>query len=308
MTTTGRESVLQFRHGIDDSPAGRALRGAIDFHVHFGPDTSPRRFNAIETALNARDAGMGGIVIKNRSYPTAALATLVQDLVPEVAVFGGVCLEYNVGGLNVDAVETSARMGGRVVWMPVLDARNSIGLVRRKLGHDLKGEGISIIDDRGTLLPEAAEILRAVKEHDMVLATGHLSAREITTLADRAVQLGVTKMVVTHAMSDYLSESILSPEERVQLARAGMLIEHTAWQVSPVGGKTRPEEVVASIKREGVENCILATDGGGVIHPTETEALRMFIAALLRNGLTEADVARMVKTNPARLLGMKDPQ
>jgi len=301
------DHILDFTTKIDHSPSGEVLRGSIDFHLHFGPDTSPRRFDVIETALNAREAGLRGIVLKNRSYPTAPLATLVQRLVPDLSVFGGVCLEYNVGGLNLDAVEIAAKLGGKVVWMPVLDAKNSINLVRRVLGHKLTGDGISIVDDKGKLVPEVVEIVKAIKEHDMVLATGHISAREIMCLADKALQLGLKKMVVTHAMSDYLSESILTPEERAELAGAGIVIEHTAWQVSPVGGKTRPEEVAASIKREGVANCILSTDGGGVIHPTASEAMRMFIGSLLKSGLTEADLNCMVKTNPARLLGLSDP-
>lgn len=298
-------NALDVHPRIDTSPAGRVLRGAIDSHLHFAPDIMPRRFNALEIALQARDAGMRAIVIKNHNYPTANLATLVGELVPEVGVYGGVCMEYDVGGLNWHAAEVEAKLGGKVVWMPVFSARNSINMVRKVLGIDMKGEGISIVDAKGKLLPAVVEILEVIKEYDMALATGHVSAPEIMALVDKARQMGLTKIVVTHAVSDFLSESILTPEQRVELAKEGVFIEYLAWQVSPTGGKTRPEDIVASIKREGVKNCIIGTDSGGWPHPTMTELLRMFIASLLRNGLTEEEVNYMVKINPARLLGLK---
>jgi len=304
-TYHAREYNLVVRAKMDDSPIGKLLRGAIDTHVHFGPDLLPRRFNAVETMLNAREAGLRGIVLKNHSYPTANLATLVATLIPDIAAFGSISLEYDCGGLNPHAVETEAKLGGKIVWMPVFTAKNSINKVRRVLGLELKGEGISIIDAKGKLLPEVTEVLKVVKEYDMVLATGHISAPEIMALVDKAKQLGLTKIVVTHAMSDFLSESILSPEERQMLAKEGVLIEHCAWQVSPTGGKTKPEEVVAAIKREGAQNCIMSTDAGGIAHPTPAEGMRMFISAMLRNGLSEEEVNDMVKINPARLLGLK---
>jgi len=294
-----------FQPSPDTSTIGRMLRGAIECHVHFAPDIMPRRFNALETVLLAREAGLRAVVLKNHSYPTANLATLVGQMVPEVAVFGGICLEYDAGGINHHAVETEAKLGGKIVWMPVFCARNSINMVRKVLGLEMKGEGISIINKRGKLIPEVDEVLKVVREYDMVLATGHISAPEIMALVDRARQMNLTKILVTHAMSDFLSESILTPDERKTLAKEGVFIEHSAWQVSPTGGKTKPEEVVASIKREGAKNCIMCTDAGGSAHPTLTEGLRMFISAMLRNSLTEDEVTLMVKTNPARLLGLK---
>lgn len=155
----------------------------------------PRRFNALET-------GLGGIVLKNHSYPTVHLASLVSKLVPDIAVFGGICLEYECGG---------------------------------------------------KLVPEAVDILKITKDYDMVLATGHISSREIFALVDKAKQLGVAKIVVTHAMSNFLSESILKPEERQMLAKEGVLIEHCVWQISPTGGRTDPARCCCGDKERRTE-------------------------------------------------------
>lgn len=290
---------------VDDSPAGKLLRGSIDSHIHFAPDVQPRRFTALEAALEAREAGMRAILIKNHSYPTAPLAGLISELVPGIEVFGSVCLDHEVGGLNFDAVETSAKLGGKIVWMPVFCAANSMPIVAEKLNLHFGGPGISIIDATGRLLPVLDDILEVIKEHDMTLATGHISPREIFALVEKARGIGIANIVVTHAMSDFLAESILTAEERQDLAREGILIEHTAWEISPTGGCALPADIVAAIKSEGAENCIMSTDFGGLLHPNVPEGMRMFIGAMLKYGLTEDEVELMVKVNPARILGLE---
>ncbi len=298
------EYCVEHHEKVDESPAGRLLRGSIDSHLHFSPDSMPRRYNALESVLKAQEAGMRGIVIKNHTYPTAPLARLVGDLVPDMAVAGGVCLEYEAGGINPHAVEISASLGGRIVWMPVFCSANSKGLVASRLGLDIPGDGLSILDADGRLVPEIDDILKTIREYDLTLATGHISAPEILALVDRAKLAGVNRIVVTHAMSDFLSESILTPEERQTLAGEGVFIEHCAWQVLPTGGCTDPAIVAESIRREGARNCVMSTDSGGVAHPVMSEALRMFIAAMLKNGITEEDINYMVRINPARIMGL----
>lgn len=49
---------------------------------------------------------------------------------------------------------------------------------------------------------------------------------------------------------------------------------------------------------------VLATDLGRFTYCPPVEGLRMFIAALLLGGIKEKDIERMVKINPARLLGL----
>ena len=53
------------------SNVDRFLEGAIDIHVHFEPDPRvERRADALETAQNAKDLGMRGLVLKSHEYPT----------------------------------------------------------------------------------------------------------------------------------------------------------------------------------------------------------------------------------------------
>jgi hypothetical protein len=299
------EEGISLPRRADESNIGRLLKGSIDMHVHFGPDPNlVRRQNAVETAIAAREMGIGGIVLKSHPYPTAALATVVSQLVPGILVFGGVCLEYECGGVNPYAVEAAAKLGAKVVWMPVFSAANSRSMVRRVLGLSLKGNGISILGDNDEVTPNVVDVLTVVRDYDMVVATGHISSREILALVNKAKQLGLTKVLVTHATDKYISETVLSAEERQMLAKEGVLLEYTAFEITPTGEGTDPTEIADAIRNDGPEHCIISSDFGGNSHPTEPEGMRMFISSMLQQGLSERDITHMVKTNPARLLGI----
>lgn len=74
------------------------LEGAVDLHVHSAPDVDQRRFNDIELAREAADAGMGAILIKSHQNSTVERAWLVSQIVPEIRVYGGLVLNETVGG------------------------------------------------------------------------------------------------------------------------------------------------------------------------------------------------------------------
>jgi predicted metal-dependent phosphotriesterase family hydrolase len=52
------------------------------------------------------------------------------------------------------------------------------------------------------------------------------------------------------------------------------------------------------------EMCIMSTDLGQSYNPPAPEGMRLFIGTMLRKGLKEDQVEVMVKTNPAKLLGL----
>jgi hypothetical protein len=303
----GWDFELQLTQKTDESVVGRLLNGAYDMHVHFGPEASmTRRFDALETALHAREMGLAGFVLKNRTYCTQPLALLVNRLVPEMRVFGCLVLDGESGGLNYHAVKAAAEIGTKVLYMPVFFAANSMPVVQRLFNLSLGTDAIRIADQSGRLVPQIDDILRVVKDYDMVLCTGHISPVETKALADRCIGMGIRKLVVTHPMSLFVCEEFLTADEMVSLARAGVTIEHCAQAISPTSERRDPALFVEGIRAQGPENCILTTDFGGTPHPTIAEGLRMFMATLLRRGLGEADIEMMVKTNPRRLLGVTD--
>ncbi len=153
------------------SNVDRILEGAVDIHVHFGPDPKvERRAGAIEVAHQAREMGMQGLVLKSHEYPTHPVAYTTAQAVPGITMVGGIALDVEVGGLNPMAVEATANMGGRVV----------------------------LLDAEGRLLPEVYSILEVIRSHDMTLATGHISTAESMELVRQARDMSIGRIVVTH--------------------------------------------------------------------------------------------------------------
>lgn len=60
-------------------------------------------------------------------------------------------------------------------------------------------KGITILDEADGIKAEMEVILSLIAEHDAVLATGHLSPEESLVLLKVAREIGVARMVVTHA-------------------------------------------------------------------------------------------------------------
>ena len=279
------------------SHADRILEGALDIHVHFAPDPRvERRGGAIEIAKQARDMGMRGLVLKSHDYPTHPVAYTVSEVVPGITLIGGIALDVEVGGLNPMAVESTAKMGGRVVWMPTYSARAD----RQYKG--LSG-GISVLGDDKRLVPEVYAILELIKSHDMVLATGHLSTEESMTLVAEARNLGIQRIVVTHATTmSFLTGMTL--EDMKTLASMGAYIEHCLHVMMPLTYRMTPRELVETITAIGTEHCIISSDFGQDYHPMPAEGMRMGIATLLQAGLEEVEVGMLVKDNPSRLMGL----
>jgi len=279
------------------------LQGAIDMHLHTGPDSFPCRLDALEAARQARQAGMLAIVIKNHSYPTTPLAITVGQLVPEVKVFGSICLDFDIGGLNADALEKHAAMGAKIVWMPTFSSTNSRAAMR-KLGIELKGDGFSILDKRGELVPQVEEILEIVKKHNMVLASGHISPKEGFALVEKARDMGIEKIVITHPSDHEFVDQAYTIEELCRLGQMGAFIEQTIVSLLPTEFCHDPHERVNTIKTIGADHCIMSTDLGQLWNPTPAEGLRFFMAILMRNGLSTNEIEIMAKRNPYRLLGL----
>jgi hypothetical protein len=273
--------------------------GAIDMHCHHGPDPHrARSVDAAEAVAEAEALGMGGVVLKSHAYPTGPIAILMQKTVSRLRVFGGICCDFEVGGLNPAAVEVALRTGARVVWMPTF---SSI-VDRGKLG--LPGPGIPLLDERGGLREPVQEILRLARAHDAVVATGHVDLPEQVALVDAARPLGVAT-VMTHAL-----ETLVGPDHTlrdvVELADRGAVIEFTYLTCLPGGiaATEKPETIARAMSAVGPERVVMSTDFGQAASPRPAQGMRLFIDEMLRAGVPAAAVELMVRRNPARLLGL----
>ena len=275
----------------------RLMEDSVDIHVHFDPDPRvERRSDALDVAQMAKDMGMRGLVLKSHEYPTHPVAVTVSKVVSGISLMGGISLDEEVGGINAAAVEASARMGARMVWMPTFSSQAD----KRRKG--LPG-GIYILDQDGKLVPEVYPVLESVKAHDMALATGHLSTQESMALVDEARAMGINRVVVTHGTSMTVMTG-MTTEDMIALAAKGAYIEHCVHVMMPLGFGMEVKQLAETIRAIGAEHCIVSSDFGQAFHPMPPEGMRMGIATLLEAGLEDVEVGLMVKDNPSRLMGL----
>jgi hypothetical protein len=282
-------------------PATVDLTGAADLHCHFGPDAHRERsVDALEAARDAAAAGHSAVVLKSHDYPTAALAAIVDRTVDGVRVFGGICCDREVGGVNPAAVETALRIDAKIVWLPTLtshqDQLNGIG---EQLG--IPGPGLSVVDEDGSLSPETRTVLDLVAEFDAVLATGHVTWEEHLAVATEFGRRG--KVLVTHAMEE-LAGPNLTVEQCVELAELGATIELCALTCLGALATRPPRAIANAVRTIGPERCTLATDYGQKANVRPAEGFQVFADALLAEGLAEGEIRRMAGDNPRALLGL----
>jgi hypothetical protein len=273
--------------------------GAIDMHCHHGPDPHRERsVDAAEAVAEAEALGMGAVVLKSHAYPTGPIAVLMQKTVQRLRVFGGICCDFEVGGLNPAAVEVALRTGAKVVWMPTF----SSVVDRRKLR--LPGPGIPVVDGDGRVVAAVEEILRLAKAHDAVVATGHIDLPEQFAVVRAAHGVG-TKVVMTHAL-----ETLVGPDHRLEdvvaLADAGATIEFTYLTCIPGGfaATEDPATFARAMMTVGPERALMSTDFGQVKSPHPADGMRLFIDEMLRCGVPPAAIDLLARRNPARLLGL----
>lgn len=283
--------------------ATELLNGAVDLHMHTAPDIYPRSVTALEAARQARDAGMRAIVVKSHSVDTSARAELCSAL-SGFPVFGGIALNYPMGGFNQYAVLESARQGGRVVWLPTTSARkflehaDNVPTLRAMAPVDLPG---LVATEGDELLDGVEECLQQVAAHDLILCSGHLDPAETLLVFRRARELGVRRLVVTHPHADFIGATV---EQMRELGELGAKNEmHYAFTTPAIDPPQDPAWVGQLIRDVGLEHCFLATDGGQAVNPPPAEMMRLWIASLLESGFDERELRPMVVDTPLALLG-----
>ncbi|MBW2145787.1 MAG: hypothetical protein JRG73_15615 [Deltaproteobacteria bacterium] len=280
--------------------AQELLKDAIDIHIHIGPDPNRRRrVNAYEAAVQAREAGMRAIFLKSHDYITTPLTYTIQELVPEIEVYGGVTLDFEVGGLNPAVVEVAGKLSSKIVWMPTFSSRHDMQK------RNINGKGITILDQNGTILPVVREILAGIKHYGMTLATGHLSTQEIFVLLDEAARVGIERTVITHPLSISFGPTA-SIDDQKRMVREGVFIEHCFIAAMPTSDRMDPQKIAQAIRTIGPEHCIMSTDFGQIFNPPPVEGMRMFIETMLRYDITEDEIITMVRKNPAKVLGLSE--
>jgi hypothetical protein len=288
------------------------LVGAIDPHVHSGPSIAARALDHLELVQQASAAGFAAVVTKDHDYSGVMTAALIKRHYPELKtkLYSSIVLNNVIGGFNPYAVEHTAAMGGKIVWMPTLAAENHLRWQEKaQWTHPATTDkvrpavGIPVLNADKSVRDDVKEVLDIVAKNDMVLASGHLHISETWKIFEEAKRRGVKRMVLTH------------PEEIVEasmndvkgIAAMGAFVEHSLCMFLE-GSKFKiadGEELRKHIDAAGVEQTVLCSDLGqvGIFGPIE--GFRRGIKLCIDLGYDDAQIRKMVSSNAARMIGIE---
>ncbi len=287
------------------------LVGAIDMHAHTAPALFPRPYDDSEVAEGAQKYGMRGFVLKDHDMSTTGRAYYIDRMYPDIEPYGALVLNRSVGGLNPYVVESAIHYGARVIWMPsnhsawhaeYYDMPDYPALGRRQ--PQLPGDGVTVLDPDGNLKPEVYSIVELIAQHDVALATGHLSLPEIRALQDAVVAHGDVKFLITHANWALCK---LDLDTQKELIAKGAYVEYVASScVSLDFMEQEPAELAEWIIEMKGEKLVFGSDLGQMGGPLHPEGMRMLLASLLAAGVPYEYLEKMTKANPAAVLGIGD--
>jgi hypothetical protein len=292
--------------------AWEVIEGAYDLQVHVAPDVIARRIDDLDLAKEFLARKLKGFVLKSHYAPTYERARVVTKASPGITAFGAITLNHSVGGLNPVALEIAGRSGNKIVWMPTVDAENETagrtdGPTDKlpfwaKIQRELQATGIApppltVLGRDGQLSEAARRCLELIGKHNMILATGHLGKKEIHALVKTSKEMGLKRVLVTHA--EFPSQN-LTAAEQVELADLGAMIEHCFTTMYT--NKAPWDAYFDSVRKVGPERVVLSTDLGQTINPPVAEGFAMFAQKMLDAGFRAAEVRRMCVTNPTALV------
>jgi len=304
--STSIESVAQSKNYPPPPPSVSPIAELIDTHAHTSPDVMARSLDDEETVQLYREKGMGAVVLKSHVVPTADRAWFARKHVPGIQVFGGIVLNASVGGINPDAVSCMWRMQGgygRFVWFPTFDADNHVKHFRDA------PEGIKVLGQDGKVLPAVYEVLKMCAKQHLVVNTGHISASEALAVIAAARDVGVDRIIVTHAQYEVVNMSFDEMNKaaamgaKMELCATGPLMgpqAHLAWMRT--WRQVQVKETADAIKAVGAQHFVLGTDGGQAGNPTHADALQDFVTDLMTQGVSKDQIKLMGRDVPGALL------
>lgn len=287
------------------------LVGAIDLHCHSGPAAMPRILDHHEAMLDAAAAGFRAVLYKDHFYLGVAHAVILEKLVPNTGVklFSGLALNNASGGINPHAVNHAINIGAKIVWLPTLSAANHIAQTQGQAKNFPKTAKrmldpipLTALDANGRITDDTKMVLDLIAEGDIILAGGHLPAKELIQVFEEAGRRGVKRMLVNHPT--YVVNC--SDDDMKALVELGAYLEHSICMF--IEGKSlefSPSDLAHYIEIAGPERTVLSSDLGLQGAPRPIEGFRQIVGMLLDLQFSKQDIRTMIGDNAAWLLDLK---
>lgn len=280
------------------------IKQAIDIHVHIGPEIIPRKFT-VPDLVKSEQGKIAGMVLKNHFYPTSSFIAEVKRI-DNLKLFGGIVLNNSVGGLNPEIIYANQLISDLpfMLWFPTINSENFLKKSKFEIAPEWvknnkfkarKAEDVIPVKLNKNII----KVLRAIKDCNAVLATGHISWQESVKLIDKAKKMGITKIVITHPVYQKINMPI---EIQKNLAKKGCFIEQSYSMYSI--DKIPISQIARQLQEIGSQSIILSSDVGQTFSPSPSEALKEFAILLEKEGVTRNELYEMLVKNPRKLLGI----
>jgi hypothetical protein len=153
------------------------------------------------------------------------------------------------------------------------------------------------------------EVLKVCAQQKLVVCTGHAAPSEALAIVEAAREAGCDRILITHAEFEVVNMSL---DEMKRAAALGATMELCA--MGPLMGpnaqlpwmrhwrQVTAKETAERIKAAGAEHFVLATDLGQTGNPSPPDGFKLFVAALMTEGITREQIRLMGREVPGRLL------
>lgn len=291
------------------------MTGTIDIHVHAGPSVANRRVDTGDMMLDAIRSGYDAFITKDHYFPSMMGTDMITKFLGEgkCKAYGCIVLNNSVGGINIHAVDAACAMGAKIVFMPTVSALNHINHHKKKAfvgagKMKIPEKPIYYLDENGELKPEVVEVIEYLAQYhpEVTLATGHGSVEESNKLIDKAVEVGLKKILVNHPFFNI--DATL--DDMIHWAEQGAFIELNAVvfnAVEPAAHHLEFDIVEQLFQRVGCEKLVVDSDMGQAVYMPPVDGLAKFAETIkTRCGATDEQMYTMMHKNPAYLIGFEE--
>tara|TARA_B100000427_G_scaffold218275_1_gene182329 strand:- start:1980 stop:2867 length:888 start_codon:yes stop_codon:yes gene_type:complete len=290
------------------------LRGAVDNHIHCCPHINKRSTNVFEVIKKAEQLKMHAIGLMDNFSNTSGYASLVKKYLPKlkIKVFGGLIMEPPSGGVNYENAKISLSYsyfendGAKFISFPTHHTRHVAKMEKRKKNYIKK---CFYVPDSGPT-NETLKILELIAKKNIVLNTGHLSAKETINLVKYAKKIGVKKILIP---SNTFGVKTIAKLKKLKVKfefsyffvskATNVPLTHVDGEKHKIQGTNR-NLLKILIKTADPKNVILSSDCGVSILPKPHIGFLKFIDQIIKLGFSKKEIEYMIKINSKKLFNL----
>ena len=290
------------------------LKGSVDNHIHCCPHINKRSTNIFEVIKKAEQLKMHAVGLMDNFSNTSGYASLVKKHLPKLKlkVFGGLIMEPPSGGVSYENAKISLNYsyfqndGAKFISFPTHHTRHIAKLEKRKKNYI---KNCFHVPDTGPT-QETMKILELIAQKNIVMNTGHLSAKETINLVKYAKKIGVKKILIpsnTFNLTTITKLKKFRPKFEFSyffISKATDIpLTHVDGEKHKIQG-TNEKLLKILIKTAGPKNVILSSDCGVSILPKPHIGFSKFINHIQKLGFSKKEIEYMIKINPKKLFNL----